>query len=374
MIFPTEIIEQIVLETGELRIADIFKKYISSYVYDQLEKNILIVGNVQSGKTKEIIKYINKEKDAFKVLVLQNSKLILNQYINRFKNEKIQFQVITKDTKIINKKLVILINNFHRYAHFQKINNQKYILMIDEADMCINTCPLQGYKNVHITATPYNFSAKKTVEYNRIIHVEKNDNYYHFDRLNVHIKDNIVEIINDFLNTDDNGMLLINRYASVNEMKNIAYNLSLFLYTSSLYLNKQPVPIILLTSEKKYYLNHVCNKLPKNISVSQIIDMFKEYKHVIFIANRLANRGVSFVSSDYSRHLTHQVSSFKSTVANFIQSIRLLGIYKNNPHLNLYITSYCEKFISHPYLYSQYNIDSQQSISDSQYSFNSQEW
>jgi hypothetical protein len=336
MIFPTEIIEQIVLETQELRIADIFKKYISKYVYDKMEKNILIFGDVQSGKTKEIINYIKKEKDEYKVLVLQNSLLVLKQYISRFKSENIKFQIISKNTKEIKEKLIIIINNAHRYQYFQHFNLKKYILMIDEADMCINSCPLEGYKNVHITATPYNFKSKKTIHYDREITVQKSKNYYDFNRLTMIINDDVTDIVRNFLTTN-NGMMLINRYNTVLEMNLCALNLSARFHST---------PIIVLSSQKTYYLNFERVQLKQKDSVSNIIDSFKDHKHIIFIANRLANRGVSFVSSDYKRHLTHQITKVKSNLANYIQSVRLLGVYEDNPNLSLYITSDCPQMIN----------------------------
>ena len=81
--------------------------------------------------------------------------------------------------------------------------------------------------------------------------------------------------------------------------------------------------------------------LPNKISVSQIIDMFSAHKHIIFIANRLANRGVSFVSSDYKRHLTHQVTKFNKNKSKNLQSLRILGVYNDSPSLNLYLTEMC---------------------------------
>lgn len=333
MIFPTEIVEQIVLEAGELKIAQILRKYISKYVYDQLEKNILIYGDVQSGKTKQIINFLKREEDKneYKVLVVQNSKLVLKQYISRFKDENIKFQILTKDTKKIKEKLIILMNNSHRYNYFQKFDINRYILIIDEADMCINSCPLQGYKNVHITATPFNFKPKKKISYDKTIITPKNNNYYGLENVKLYVDNHHTRIVQNFLLTDG-GILLNNRETSVENMKATAR-----LYAS----NYTSTPIILLTNEKLCYLNNQIIHLPKKFSVSNIIDEYKHYKHIIFIANRLANRGISFVSSDYTRHLTHQITRSKINVANFIQGLRLLGVYKDSPELSLYITSSC---------------------------------
>ena len=304
--------------------------------FDTKEKNILIYGEVQSGKTKEIIKYIKKEKDEYKVLVLQNSLLILKQYISRLLAENIKFLVISKNTKEIKEKLIIIINNARRYKYFQSLKLEKYILIIDEADMCINSCPLEGYKNVHITATPYNFKSNKSVHYDRIITVPKNENYHGYNSLSTSINDDVTKIVKNFLTTR-NGMMLINRYNTVLEMN---------LCASDLASRFNTIPIIVLSSQKTCYLNSKQINLKQKMSVSNIIDSFKEYNHIIFIANRLANRGVSFVSSDYKRHLTHQITKVKSNLANYIQSIRILGIYNDNPTLSLYLTSECPEMLN----------------------------
>lgn len=325
MIIPTEIIEQIVLYANDVRIADILKKYISKYIYDKIEHSILIHGEVQSGKTKEIITYIQNNVNEYKVLIIQNSLLVLKQYINRFKNEKIKFQVITKDTKIIKENLVLIINNCYRYSYFKKLNVKKYILMIDEADMCIKSCPLQGYKTVHITATPTHF------DYSRIITVQQPTNYFGLKDLSIFQSDSIHYPIYDFLSSKS-GIMLINRWHYIDEMKSYALMLGIKHIT---------IPIILLSTDKYYYYNGKRINLPNKISVSQIIDMFSTHKHIIFIANRLANRGISFVSSDYKKHLTHQVTKFNKNTTKNIQSLRILGVYNGSPKLKLYVTEMC---------------------------------
>jgi hypothetical protein len=51
---PVEIMDKIVLETGDARIAHILRDQISQYALNRIDKNILIYGNIQGGKTNEI--------------------------------------------------------------------------------------------------------------------------------------------------------------------------------------------------------------------------------------------------------------------------------------------------------------------------------
>jgi hypothetical protein len=121
--------------------------------------------------------------------------------------------------------------------------------------------------------------------------------------------------------------MLINKYLYEIEMQTCAANLSKLHPT---------VPIVLLMSNKKLFLNGKV-KILRNISINKIIDNLSNNNHIIFIANRLSNRGLSYVSSDYKRHLTHQITKVKAKTTNFLQSLRILGIYQNKPKLTLVI-------------------------------------
>lgn len=51
---PVEIMDKIVLRTGDVRIAHILRDQISQYALKRINKNILIYGYIQGGKTNEI--------------------------------------------------------------------------------------------------------------------------------------------------------------------------------------------------------------------------------------------------------------------------------------------------------------------------------
>lgn len=351
MSLPTELIDKIVLYTNDLNVANALENYITQYVFDKMEKNILIHGDVQSGKTNEIIKVLKKPRyvNVPKVLVIQNSILVLKQYIEKLQQNKIDFQIITKETKTINKNVIVLLNNSYRYNYFNKFNIDKYILILDESDQCIISCKLKSYKTIHVTATPFNYPKKLRVDFDQIIKIKsKEDNnrkYYGIEDLIIEQNDSLP--IDDFLSTK-NGMMLINRYNYIDEMKSCSLSLSI----------KYPdVPIILLTYDKFLYLNNQITKI-KEKSINKIIDSLKNYSHIIFIANRLSFRGLSYVSSDYKRHLTYQITKVRTNPANFLQSLRILGIYDKNKELKLIIpTSSMDLFRSHVNLYKTKTIE-----------------
>lgn len=340
---PTELLELIVVYSNDAKVAKALRGYISEHVYDKLDRNILIYGEVQGGKTKEIIKIMKEYNNKSKVLVLQNSLLVLKQYIERLKKENIEFQIVDKNTKTLTKNVIILINNLKRYEYFDKVKggDSKYILILDEADLVYKNCKLVGYKTFHCTATP--FYKGNTILFDRIIKVQRNENYYGLEKLTVKEEKDTFKAVKDFIK-EPSGMMLINRYSSVKEMRECGKQIARL---------HPKVPIIVLNSEKIMYLKRKQKQLVKQ-SITNVIDNLKEHSHIIFIADRLANRGLSYVSSDYSRHLTHQVTRIKENKVTFMQSLRILGIYKDNPTLKLIIDNE-KRYNKHVAFY--YNFD-----------------
>jgi hypothetical protein len=346
---PVEIMDMIVLWTGDARVAHSLRDRISQYVLDRIEKNVLIYGEVQGGKTGAIIDYIRENAFRKKVLVVQNSVLVLKQYEQRFKSERVSYQVIDKNTTQITENLVIILNNKFRYDYFRKLENDNYILMLDESDQTIRACPLKTSKavrkTVHITATPYN-----SMMYDRCIVVPRSADYYGIDDLNVSLTytDDNKETVERFVESKT-GIMLINRYSCIGQMTHCAEKLS---------RDFPEIPVVLLTSDKYMYLGKG-KKLLRQNSISKIIDSLAKYPHIIFIANRLSNRGLSYVSSDYTRHLTCQITRIRSSVTSFLQSLRILGIYncKNLLNLELVIPDHEEKlFQKHLRFFSRFDI------------------
>jgi hypothetical protein len=345
---PLEIMDKIVSLTGDARIAHILRNQISQYTFNRIDQNILIYGDIQGGKTNEIIKYIKENELDTKILVIQNSLLVLNQYEQRFKSQNVDYQIVNKHTEKITKKLVLILNNKYRYSYFQKVEPLKYILMLDESDQTLISCQLKTHKNVyktvHITATPFN-----KLSYSRCIKVQKNKNYHGINDLNINLNhtDDEIKYVKKFTKSET-GIMLINKYSYVDQMTDCVKKLS---------CEFTKIPIVLLTSEKILYL-HKNKKIIKHKSISKIIDSLKQYPHIIFIANRLSNRGLSYVSSDYSRHLTWQITKIRANVTSFLQNLRILGIYNKKINLQLVFGKHEEKlFEKHMKFINNFDIE-----------------
>jgi hypothetical protein len=76
---------------------------------------------------------------------------------------------------------------------------------------------------------------------------------------------------------------------------------------------------------------------------------------IMIIANRRLQRGISVVDTKYCWHLCYQILLGKfSNCSNIIQSLRLLGNYKDNNSLTLYTTDENIKFINEYNKYQEF--------------------
>lgn len=325
---PIEIMDKISLLSDDVKVSVVLRNYTTDYAYDRVigRKKILIHGPVQSGKTKKIISFIKSHSAShLNVLVIQNSLAVLSQYKDRLDCEKIEYQTITKNTKKFYKTGVILmIANKNRHSYFKKlIGDYSYNLIIDEADLLQNRFEFSNTKAIiHVTATPYSLNN----EYHHITLVKPPSGYRGLDDLSTYSVNSPYTAVRSFMK-ESSGMMLINHHIYISDMGEQAENLS---------IAYPEVPVLFLSSVRYMVLNGVSKILPK-MSISKIIDSTVSYPHVIIIANRLVSRGLSFVSSDYSRHLTSQYTDRFSNISNFAQNLRILGVYSDKPMLKLYI-------------------------------------
>jgi hypothetical protein len=86
----------------------------------------------------------------------------------------------------------------------------------------------------------------------------------------------------------------------------------------------------------------------RKLGINKILQYLKDqggtsrFPYIVIISGRLADRGLSFVSTDYRWHLTHQIylpaKTARSTSANLLQALRLCGKYQDNLKLYLITT------------------------------------
>lgn len=305
-------------------------------------KQILIYGQVQSGKTAKIMEYIRNNSSRINILFIQNSLSMLAQYERAFKTNKIQCVSVSSNNSstvswyvnTCKTKLVLLVmNNNYRREELTNVMERckrkilKYSLIMDESDMYFNSlkkCDIYRYafECVHVTATP--FPQEYTGYFDDVMIIPPKKEYISFDKLDIKFVPDvddeskaIMDILqNDFLKTKQ-GILLITIHHRIANMMSMAHSLS---KKASLH----NVPVAILSSKNILFYNRKTKELPR-MSISEIISGLEEHQHIIFIANRLASRGINYSNLTYSRHLTHQIISQNDNKTNFIQRCRILG-------------------------------------------------
>jgi len=258
------------------------------------------------------------------VLIIQNSLLVLQQYKQRMDTQRISYSTVYQHNP--SAKVTILMNNSHQYSKY--IPPLHFSLIMDESDLTRHNPLLPLSTNqFHVTATPFRY---KPI-FDRIIRITPPEDYYGIEKVNYLNKPydecgttDYVPIVDDFT-ANDGGILLISEFNFVSEMHSQAGILSL----------KFDLPILVLSTQKKIYRRGKSNMVSEN-NISKIIDSISN-KHIIVIANRMANRGLSFTSTDFRTHITHQVFGKWHSITSFLQKSRIFGVYKDQPNLKAYV-------------------------------------
>lgn len=297
--------------------------------------HILIYGQVQSGKTKTIIECVKQHiaKQELCVIVMQNSLAMMQQYAQRLTQAGIVFGILNKQhpTLADNVEVVLLINNQHRYRRFKQTlqKNKKYVLFCDEYDLtCANALAyLTPEQTYYISATP-NTNIKSMQTFDTCLYIQPSPDYNGIVSLQCHPMTSREQVRDDFLRQKNmnQGILLVNDFDNLKELEQCANEWANELNT---------IPIVVITMHRYCRINRNRMKFPPNTPLSEIMDVVASYSHIVIFALRLASRGLSYVTSDYSRHITHQIVKDKPYI-NYIQSMRILGNYKDTNPLHIY--------------------------------------
>ena len=322
-----DVLAKILVYSGEPSAMIALCKHICPTVRKSLYKcsKKLIYGEIQAGKTAKIIDEVRRSKLPV-LLIIQNSRLVQKQYELRFREAGVHLQVIRKSTTALTGRVVVLMNNKNQMAKYTALNPPKaYAILLDESDLTqFHPLRVNASVEIHVTATPFRYRSNT---FDEIQFVDKHPNYYGLDKVQmkpIPKEIDYLAIANEFRTS--RGILLINTFTRIEQMRTAAMNLS----------SAHPtVPVILLTTNKGVYKNRVFARIRGN-SLNRLLDLYTEESHVIIVANRMATRGISFTNSTHTTHITHQVSK-PSTITGFLQKCRILGIYPDLPQLTLYI-------------------------------------
>lgn len=355
-------------------------------------KYLALVGDVQSGKTIHEINYCYESIFIHKipvVFIIRNILADKLQLIERFKQFDFKINVKTINDSDLFKEIgvVIVLCN---HVQLQKLNDnitwKRYNLCIDEVDFSIKSknfsskidkliYSLKSSAN-HIlgaTATPFAvLSSEKMLC--KVKKLSRSDNYKGITDINVnYIEPVIIKNINRFpvcdhltikkvysnLLTKDKSVLLHTVVKEKIFQKSLFDYLSLrwpmftlILYNGDGITVRSNRKIEYFKKSRRYSMTKEGVHIFRDYSISQVLQLVKDDTHISIISGHLASRGISFVSTDYSLHLTDQYfHPSKSTHGeNLLQSIRLLGCYNDSVELTLW----CSKEV-YTQIIEQYN-------------------
>lgn len=336
------------LEADELKkMADSFPHRLNTdYLRTILPKtHTLLYGEVQSGKTDKIMRYIKYFKPhLLKVVVMQNNLTMCTQYKKAFKRENIPFLEINKKNSMAaynNERVILVMNNkFRKYSletYIENNNLRNYCLIMDESDQYYNKIKYRdlfarAYYVVHATATPFKYEG---VKFEKNVHIRPKSNYigiHGVDKKHINNENKklsftdkstyVGRIIEEDFRQKSSGFMLINCLSYVRDMERMAMYIS---------LHYPEIPVAFVSSKTKIYRGTTITT-HKTTSVQKIIDKFTNDRHIIFIANRYSNRGINYTDSTYSRCITHQVSEVNAgtNIVNYLQKCRIFG-NRNTP-------------------------------------------
>jgi len=358
-------------------------------------KYLTLVGHVQSGKTNEEISYVHASVNSglpviFLVRNITADQLQLSTRISDFNktvnvglNVKILSQCSIQEivTSMEQKGVIILLCNrfqLQKIKQVLQIYQGDYNLCIDEVDFSIKTKNLESYSDFlldqikkganHIlgaTATPVAvFTTQRDVC--KIVKLKPNKKYHGIESLNINFVENCVtvdprsdeitikKIYSTLLQKDHAVLLHTVTKKRKNQINLMNYISDLFPQFTYIVYNGDGIRVFCKNKNTPFTKTKSLNKYSQfilkyhflgnghhffeNYSISEVLQLLVECTHISIIAGNLASRGISFVSTDYSLHLTDQYynAGLQTHGENYLQSLRILGCYNDSLPLTLW--------------------------------------
>lgn len=336
----------------------------------------IVVGKVQSGKTRILLEYCQKsihELNISCIYFTRNIKADKLQLLKRAKEFDTFLKIVDGNqyhdeqlAKIIQSGsciVLFLMNNIQSKKAWNVVHNYntQYNLCIDEVDLSVKskerTTKLEEtfYKIkeranhvLGVTATPVaNYLNEDICKIHKTI---APDDYRGVEHLVPHFVENVEQAYDQFVQKDA-GILL--HKGSVKKRDQMGWLRILpLLYPNMVVMTYNADGIFirgaerLMKNSRKYFMTNYCGlenvHVFKSATISSIIQLLTDrgYKHISIISGLLASRGVSFVSDDYLKHITDQYydPSKQAHGETLVQGLRILGRYQDNKQLDIYCT------------------------------------
>jgi len=300
------------------------------------KKDFIVMGKIQSGKTSFILKTTGKllKQGNHVLIMLRNSINDLEQLKGRM-NPKMLYD----------NKLHITLGSASRIDKTLKELETKGVksitLIVDEADMVFKKADAKfnkSYKKlqeittqtIYVSAT--NITTLFKVDMDNIIVLPVSPDYIGLDK---------IKIDTSFKSEFEPYKVIFKKKRSLVLHKTTR--------TKDIQIDKAKIiselksgVICCVFNSDGYTLikdGKIIRNIDKKTRLSKVITMLTDkYNHVVFVSGNIASRGLSFVSEDYSKHLTDEIliMSKSSRSDTLVQGLRLLGIFKDKKKPTLY--------------------------------------
>ena len=358
-------------------------------------KNSIVVGSIQSGKTRYIMELIPTilQRGEIPILVASDKKNVLDQYRTRFSSDMISI------IKELNSETVVPFENlntqvlytailssmrlkkiqeliYHGITYYRK----RFVLIIDEADMSVKELysPLemmqrqmdglgQYLKRIHITATPFAILNSKAISQsieefaiipsNYYQDLEYRD-YFSMEKISTHLIDTIAEkteedltdeIVSNFAAFlgDEMSKRMSSNQPNIGLLKLFHENFKKHSLAQRLSVHLQYLGILVYTGKGCvfYYNSQVLNVWKNGSCISRVLQKIKDDGTscpLLIISYNMAGRAETFKSEDREWNLTHFLISLpeKSSVEQTVQAMRCNGQYKpSDPIIKVYASN-----------------------------------
>ena len=338
---------------------------------DESKKYQLLTGQVQSGKTNEIINYCywsiyQKQKSV--LVVFQNIRYDILQFNSRLENfnkqlngslEPLQSYTID-DFDNSSPKLYVALGNYKQIGKCLKVIDVEFNMCLDEADLLIKT----GNKKTAVEKVFYPLKSKAshilgvTATNLAILFHEKSlsdikilkppQDYHDYQKLNkVAIPPNQIAgrtLAYDSFNNQPSGFMLhIEKHRKNDQL--ILADTMYKIYPDILFIVYNGNGIYVFPHSQRHliigdhYPNDLTFNFKRTITISHLLQRVKDtnIRKISVISGRMAGRGVSFVSEDFMLHITDQLYLPSSSThdESMAQHLRILGRYRECD-INLY--------------------------------------
>ena len=367
----------------------------------------MVVGKVQSGKTGEIIRLCEYllSKNIKPVVIVRNRKCDVEQFVGRFPGEGLRGRVQTMydmlDSKgrfigsLNNKVPLVVMGNKSQLlkAHELLMSTRvEYTVIKDEGDMHYQSksrdekpteCKLnlleKDSNNVYsFTATVASLvrNQPESGSY-KIYDMSLSTNYYgvdhfkhvpirsrvtyDFDSHSLMDKDDIDKVYNEGLKSPKAWGI-----HNTSRLRFVQYAISDYIqenFPQYVVMTYNGTGTLVHVPQDTADARHKTITFEGGVPISRVLTLFKNYKYLTVITGDLANRGISFVSDDYSVHCDFQYYRCLNGHPHgeqLLQACRLSGVYRDTstPTLKFYCEPETWELIQKHYDYSNQNENS----------------